>query len=88
MPVTMPVPKSYAPPFDTKNPRGYDADPTMQAFSGPYMIYGYSPGKSLTLAPQSEVERRRTPDLRTSTGSTWTMGKDPNVAGRQIFNGT
>ncbi len=87
MPITMPVPKSYVAPFDAKNPSTYDANPTKQAFSGPYMISQYSPGKSLTLV--------RNPEWTASNDSrpayldkvAWTMGNDPNVAGRQIFNG-
>src|SRR4051812_10161115 len=49
MPITMPVPKRYAQRFDENNPTTYDADPTVQAFTGPYMIASYSPGKSVTL---------------------------------------
>jgi peptide/nickel transport system substrate-binding protein len=88
MPITMPVPKSYAAPFDAKNPSGYDTDPTQQAFSGPYMISQYSPGKSITLI--------RNPEWNASTDTrpayvdkiVWTLGADPNVFGRQIFSGS
>jgi peptide/nickel transport system substrate-binding protein len=88
MPITIPVPKSYAAPMDAKNPSGYDSDPTKQAFSGPYMISEYSPGKSITLI--------RNPEWNASTDSrpayvdkiVWTMGADPNVFGRQIYNGS
>jgi peptide/nickel transport system substrate-binding protein len=88
MPVTIPVPKSYVAPLDAKNPSTYDADPTKQAFTGPYMIKSYAPGKSLTLV--------RNPEWNPSTDTrpaylntiSWVMGADPNVSGRQIFNGS
>lgn len=85
MPITMPVPKSYVAAFDKKNPSTYDADPTKQAFTGPYMISQYSAGKSLTLV--------RNPEWVASTDTrpayldkiTVSLGADPNVAGQQVF---
>lgn len=88
MPITMPVPKSYAAQFDAKRPNKYETDPTLQAFSGPYMISAYEPGRSMTLV--------RNPNWDASTDTRpayldrieWTLNVDPNVAGRQILNGT
>jgi peptide/nickel transport system substrate-binding protein len=87
MPITMPVPKSYVAPFDAKNPSTYDANPTKQAFTGPYMIKSYAPGKSLTLVrnPQWSASNDSRPAYLDTVS--WTMGADPNVLGRQIFNG-
>jgi peptide/nickel transport system substrate-binding protein len=87
MPITMPVPKSYAQSFDAKNPSGYDADPTKQAFTGPYMIKQYSPGKSLTLVrnPQWNASTDERPAYLDRIDVT--NGNDPNVMGRQIFSG-
>jgi peptide/nickel transport system substrate-binding protein len=87
MPITMPVPKSYAQQLDAKNPSGYDADPTKQAFSGPYMIKEYSPGKSLTLVRNPNWDGSNDTRPAYLDEIKWTMGNDPNVAGRQIFNG-
>jgi peptide/nickel transport system substrate-binding protein len=87
MPITMPVPKSYAAPFDAKNPSGYDADPTKQAFTGPYMIAQYTPSKSLTLVRNPNWNGKDDSRPAYLDRITWVMGTDPNVAGRQIFNG-
>jgi len=88
MTITMPVPKSYAQQFDQKNPTTYDADPTVQAFTGPYMISQYSPGKSLTLVRNPEWNPKT--DMRPAYVDRvqWTMGNDPNVLGRQVMSGT
>jgi peptide/nickel transport system substrate-binding protein len=88
MPITMPVPKSYVAGFDAKNPSTYDADPTKQAFTGPYMVSQYSAGKGATLV--------RNPNWDSSTDErpayldkiTVSLGADPNVAGQQVFNGS
>jgi peptide/nickel transport system substrate-binding protein len=88
MPLTMPVPKSYAQQFDKKNPSTYDADPTVQAFSGPYMISSYSAGKSLTLVRNPNWDPKTDTRPAYLDRVNWTMGADPNVAGRQVFNGT
>ena len=85
LPLSIPVPKSVAGSMDKKNPSTYDADPTKQAFTGPYMISQYSAGKSLTLV--------RNPEWDGSTDSrpayldkmTFSIGADPNVAGQQVF---
>jgi len=88
MPIAIPVPKSYAAQFDAKQPNPYETDPEKQAFSGPYMVQDYQPGKSMTMV--------RNPNWVAGTDSRpahldrieWVLNADPNVAGRQIFNGT
>jgi peptide/nickel transport system substrate-binding protein len=88
MPITMPVPKSYAEQFDKKNPSTYDANPTVQAFSGPYMISSFSAGKSLTLVRNPNWDPKTDSRPAYLDRINWTMGADPNVAGRQVFSGT
>ena len=88
MPISMPVPKSYAATFDAKRPNEYETDPTLQAFSGPYMVSAFESGRSMTLV--------RNPHWDASTDSRpayldrieLTLNSDPNVAGRQILDGT
>jgi len=88
MPITMPMPKSYVSQFDAKQPNPYETDPTKQAFTGPYMVQDYQSGKSMTMV--------RNPNWDASTDTRpayldrieWVLNADPNVAGRQIYNGT
>jgi len=87
MPITMPVPKSYAAQFDAKNPTTYDADPTVQAFTGPYMIAAHRPGKSLTVIRNPHWDPKTDTRPAYPDRIEWTIGNDVNVAGRQIFDG-
>jgi peptide/nickel transport system substrate-binding protein len=88
MPIAIPVPKSHVAQFDAKQPNPYETDPEKQAFTGPYMVQDYQSGKSMTLV--------RNPNWVAGTDSRpayldrieWVLNADPNVAGRQIFNGT
>ena len=80
LPGTAPVPEDYAAKFDKSSPSKYDSDPTIQAFTGPYIIKSYSAGRSVTLVRnpvepdgrrrpsgvrgQDRVERRRRPVRR------------------------
>ncbi len=88
MPITMPVPKSYAAQFDKKQPNPYESRPERQAFSGPYMISDYQADKSITLVRNPEWDPKT--DLRPAylDKIVWTLNVDPNVSGRQILNGT
>jgi peptide/nickel transport system substrate-binding protein len=88
MPITIPVPKSYAARFDAKQPNVYDTEPERQAFTGPYMIRSYAPERGLTLVRNPEWDSRT--DLRPAylDRIEWKVGVDSNVAGRQIFNGS
>jgi len=88
MPITMPAPKAHVEKYDAKRPNKYDTNPTLQAFTGPYMISEYQSGRSLKIV--------RNPNWDAATDSRpayldrveWTLNVDANVAGRQIFNGT
>ena len=67
LPGTAPVPEEYAAKFDKSSPSKYDSDPTIQAFTGPYIIKSYSAGRSVTLVRNPDVEpdgRRRPSGVR------------------------
>ncbi len=88
MPLSVPVPKSYAAQFDAKQPNPYDARPERQAFTGPYMISDYQSGKNITLVRNPQWDPKT--DFRPAylDRIEWTINVDPNVAARQIFSGT
>ena len=92
LPLTAPVPKEYALPFDRKLPSQYGLH---QVATGPYMFKNdkagkidYKPGKHFTMV--------RNPNWSASTD--WrpayvnqiqaNLGVDPTVAGRQILDGS
>jgi peptide/nickel transport system substrate-binding protein len=91
MPITVPVPKEYIDQLkgDDKSPTAYDADPTKQAFTGPYVIKSYSAGKSISLARNPNWNGEATGDYRPAYVDSlqWQIGTDPNVSGRQILTG-
>lgn len=86
MPLTAPVPKSYVAPFDAKTPNPYEAKPEIQAFTGPYMISGYQPGKSIMLVRNPQWDPKTDTRPAYLDRIDWTLNVDPNVAGRQIFS--
>jgi peptide/nickel transport system substrate-binding protein len=88
MPITAPVPEEYAGPMDGKTPTGYEADPTTQAFTGPYVIKSYEPSKKLTLArnPNWSADTDFKPAYVDAVD--WTLSGDANVIGRQILTGS
>jgi peptide/nickel transport system substrate-binding protein len=88
MPITMPVPKSYAAQFDAKTPNPYESQPERQAFTGPYMIADYEAGKSITLVRNPEWDPKTDTRPAYLDRIEWSLNVDPNVFGRQIFNGT
>ena len=88
MPITMPVPKSYAARFDAKTPNTYEADPERQAFTGPYMIGDYQAGKSITLVRNPQWDPKTDFKPAHLDRIEWTLNADPNVFGRQVFNGS
>lgn len=88
MPITVPVPKSYVSGFDAKNPSTYDANPTKQAFTGPYMVSEYSAGKSATLVRNPEWDSSTDDRPAYLDKITVSLGADPNVAGQQVFSGS
>ncbi len=87
MPGTAPVPESYAAKFDKSSPSKYDTDPTIQAFTGPYMIKSYTAGRNLVLV--------RNPNWSKSVDGVrpayadqivWNAGSDAAVAARQTLD--
>jgi len=88
MPITIPVPKSYAGAGDAKTPNPYESQPETQAFTGPYMISDYQAGKSITLVRNPQWDAKT--DIRPAYVDRieWTLNADANVADRQIFSGT
>jgi peptide/nickel transport system substrate-binding protein len=89
LPLSAPVPKEYIDKIkaDDKTPSVYDSDPTKQAFTGPYVIKSYSPGKSIELARNPNWDPKT--DYRPAyvNAVQWQIGTDPNVSGRKILTG-
>jgi peptide/nickel transport system substrate-binding protein len=87
LPGTAPVPESYAAKFDKSSPSKYDSDPTIQAFTGPYIIKGYTAGRSLTLARNPNWSRSAD-GVRPAYADqiVWNAGADPTVAARQALD--
>jgi peptide/nickel transport system substrate-binding protein len=93
MPLTAPVPKSYAAPLDAKNPSAYGAN---QVSTGPYMIknnssgkaIGYQAGKSITLVRNPNWDKSKddrpayVDEIDIKEGNT-----DSAVASRTILDG-
>jgi peptide/nickel transport system substrate-binding protein len=86
LPGSVPVPKDYAGKFDKSNPPKYDSDPTVQAFTGPYMIQSYQPDRSVTLVRNPNWDAST--DYRPAYADkiVWKAGGDPNVLARQTLN--
>jgi peptide/nickel transport system substrate-binding protein len=64
MPITIPVPKSYAFKFDQKNPSTYDS---YVAFTGPYMVKNNSSGKVVGRVPGKQIQIVRNPNWDAKT---------------------
>ena len=86
LPLTAPVPRSYAARFDTEVHSVYETRPQAQAFTGPYMIQSSVPGRSVTLVRNPEWEPRTDTRPAYLDRIEWSQGVDPDVAGRQIFS--
>jgi peptide/nickel transport system substrate-binding protein len=88
LPGSAPVPKDYAAKFDKANPTKYDSEPTVQAFTGPYVIQSYNAGRSLTLVRNPNWDPKT--DYRPAYADkiVWKAGGDPNVLARQTLNST
>jgi peptide/nickel transport system substrate-binding protein len=54
MPITVPVPREYAEPFDRRRPSTYDRH---VAYSGPYMVSEWRPGRSLKMVRNPNWDR-------------------------------
>ena len=64
MPITTPVPKEYAQPFDASNPTKYGDHVT---FSGPYMVKNDDTGKLTGYSPGKVIQIVRNPNWDTRT---------------------
>jgi peptide/nickel transport system substrate-binding protein len=86
LPGSAPVPRDYAEKFDKSNPTKYDSDPTVQAFTGPYMIQTYNAGRNLTLVRNPNWDA--TTDYRPAYADkiVWKAGGDANVLARQTLS--
>ncbi len=87
LPGTAPVPESYAAKFDKSSPSKYDSDPTIQAFTGPYVISSYKAGQALTLTRNPNWSRT-VEGVRPAYADkiVWNAGADPTVAARQTLD--
>ena len=86
LPGSAPVPRDYAAKLDKSNPTKYDADPTKQAFTGPYMIKTYKEGRSLTLVRNPNWDPKTDYRPAYSDQIVWKAGGDANVLARQTLN--
>jgi peptide/nickel transport system substrate-binding protein len=93
MPAAAPVPKEYASKFDKQQPSTYGQH---QVATGPYMVANDSSGKLTGYKPGSEIRLVRNPNWDKSTdykpayldSITIKEGADPDVAARQIVDGS
>ncbi|MEA2433367.1 MAG: peptide/nickel transport system substrate-binding protein [Actinomycetota bacterium] len=91
MPVTVPVPKEYAEPFDQEKPSSYD---THVAFTGPYMIRNDAEGNLVGLGDDIEIVRNPNWDPATDYRPayldeiTFKPGRDVTRMATQTFNGS
>jgi peptide/nickel transport system substrate-binding protein len=94
MPITTPVPKEYAQPFDQKNPSTYDAH---VVFTGPYMVKNDASGKLVGRTPGKSIDIVRNPNWDKSTDYRPAYldevvieegNDDLTVASRRVLNGT
>jgi len=95
LPVTAPVPKEFAQPYDAKTPSQYGLH---QVATGPYMIQrtstganskvNYQPGKRIVLVRNPNWDPKT--DFRPAYVDEidWSIGNDPSVAGNQILTGS
>ena len=64
MPITAPVPREYAQPFDARNPSTYDRNAT---FTGPYMVRNDASGRLVGRRPGRIIELVRNPNWDPAT---------------------
>jgi peptide/nickel transport system substrate-binding protein len=94
LPVTAPVPKEFAQPYDAKTPSQYGIH---QVATGPYMIQrlGTGPGSKVNYQPGRRIVLVRNPNWDPKTDYrpayvdkiNWQIGADPTVAARQVLSG-
>jgi peptide/nickel transport system substrate-binding protein len=87
MPGTSAIPAGSTTAADKTSPSKWDSDPTSQAFTGPYMIKSYSPGRSITLV-RNPNWNRKLDGMRPAYSDqiVWNAGADPTVAARQTLD--
>jgi peptide/nickel transport system substrate-binding protein len=87
MPGTSAIPAGSTTAADKSSPSKWDSDPTSQAFTGPYMIKSYSPGRSITLV-RNPNWNRKLDGVRPAYSDqiVWNAGADPTVAARQTLD--
>jgi peptide/nickel transport system substrate-binding protein len=93
LPVSAPVPREYAEKFDQKLPSQYGQS---QVATGPYMIENDASGKATGYKPGVEIKLVRNPNWDASTdykpayldSITIKQGSKPEVASRQILDGS
>ena len=94
MPITIPVPKEYAQPFDAKTPSTYDQH---VVFTGPYMVRNDAKGNVIGRKPGKEIQIVRNPnwdpktDYRPAYLDSITIqegNSDLTTAARRVLNGS
>lgn len=85
LPGSAAVPQELASSGDSKSPVTYDADPTKQAFDGPYMIKSYTADQHLLLVRNPNWNAKS--DFRPAYADQidWRAGGDPGELGRQTL---
>jgi peptide/nickel transport system substrate-binding protein len=96
LPLSAPVPKSFAAPLDAKKPTAYGS--TSEVATGPYMIQsnaqgkfigiGYQPGKSLTMVRNPNWNASTDPRPAYLDKIVINIGGDQNVIGPQVLKGS
>jgi peptide/nickel transport system substrate-binding protein len=95
LPISAPVPKSYAAPFDAKSPTQYGT--SSEVFTGPYMLQsdatgkflglGYQPGKSATLVRNPNWNPKTDPAPAYLNKININIGGAAQVIGLQVLKG-
>jgi peptide/nickel transport system substrate-binding protein len=95
LPLSAPVPPEYARRFDARAPSDYG---NHQVATGPYKLKADASGRVLGTGyvPGQRLEVERNPAWDPSTDDRpayldavqWSIGNDPNVAGRQVLEGS
>jgi len=89
LPATSAAPAGLTTAADKSSPSKWDSDPTTQAFTGPYMIKSYSPGRNVTLVRNPNWSRSLD-GIRPAYSDkiVWNAGADATVAARQTLDST
>ena len=89
LPATSAAPAGLTTAADKSSPSKWDSDPTTQAFTGPYMIKSYSPGRNVTLVRNPNWSRS-VDGIRPAYSDkiVWNAGADATVAARQTLDST